>query len=175
MIYTDYLRIWIRPHWAMLDLSDVRTVAVENWLRQLRRKNGKPLANSSKAKIRNLMSVLFNHAIRYEWLEQGKNPITHVRQSAARQKDPEILSSEELRALISQLELPINLMVLLAATTGMRRSELLALQWQDIDFHNSLIHISRSIYAGIVGKCKTNNSKKPLPLASYVAGELSTW
>jgi hypothetical protein len=28
------------------------------------------------------MSVLFNHAIRYEWLEQGKNPITLVRQSA---------------------------------------------------------------------------------------------
>jgi hypothetical protein len=24
------------------------------------------------------MSVLFNHAIRYEWLEQGKNPITLV-------------------------------------------------------------------------------------------------
>jgi integrase len=26
------------------------------------------------------MSVLFNHAIRYEWLEQGGNPITLVRQ-----------------------------------------------------------------------------------------------
>lgn len=175
MIYMDYLRIWIRPHWAMVDIRDVRTVAVENWLRQLRRKNGKPLSNSSKAKIRNLMSVLFNHAIRYEWLEQGKNPITHVRQSAARQKDPEILSPEELRALISQLVSPFNLMVLLAATTGMRRSELLALQWQDIDFPNSLIHIRRSIYAGVVGKCKTDNSKKPLPLAGYVAGELSTW
>ena len=30
------------------------------------------------------MSVLFNHAIRYEWLEQGRNPITLVRQSAQR-------------------------------------------------------------------------------------------
>jgi integrase len=121
------------------------------------------------------MSVLFNHAIRYEWLEQGKNPITHVRQSAARQKDPEVLSPDELRGLISQLQPPFNLMTLLAATTGLRRSELLALQWQDIDFHGLVISIRRSIYAGIVGKCKTRNSNKPLPLADYVARELKTW
>jgi len=175
IIYRDFLRVWIRPHWAPLNVHEVRTVAVEEWLRQLRRKDDKPLSNSSKAKIRNLMSVLFNHAIRHEWLEQGRNPITHVRQSAMRQKDPEILSPGELRALISQLNAPFNVMVLLAATTGVRRSELLALQWQDIDFANLLIYIRRSIYAGIVGKCKTQNSNKPLPLADYVARELKTW
>ena len=47
-----------------MNIRDVRTVAVENWLRQLRRVDGDPLANTTKAKIRNLMSVLFNHAIR---------------------------------------------------------------------------------------------------------------
>jgi len=175
VIYRDFLRVWIRPHWASLNIREVRTVAVEEWLRTLRRKDNKPLANASKAKIRNLMSVLFNHAIRHEWLEQGKNPITHVRQGAARQKDPEILSPEELRRLISELPAPFNLMTLLAATTGMRRSELFALQWQDIDFENLLIYIRRSIYARIVGQCKTENSKKPLPLADYVAREVKTW
>src|SRR5207245_543223 len=58
--------------------SDVRTVAVEDWLRTL------PLANGSKAKIRNLMSTLFNHAMRYEWAD--KNPIRLVRQSAKRER-----------------------------------------------------------------------------------------
>jgi integrase len=57
----------------------------------------------------------------------------------------------------------------------MRRSELLALQWQDIDFENLLICIRRSIFAGIIGKCKTQNSNKPLPVADYVARELKTW
>lgn len=175
IIYRDYLLLWIRPGWASLDIREVRTVAVEQWLRKLTRKDGKPLANTTKAKIRNLMSVLFNHAIRYEWLEQGKNPITHVRQSAARKTDPDILSPEEIRILIAELELPFNLMVLIAATTGVRRSELLALQWQDIDFENLLIYIRRSIFAGTVGKCKTRHSNKPLPLADYVARELKTW
>ena len=50
------------------------------------RRHGDRLADATKAKIRNLMSVLFNHAIRYEWLEQRRNPITLVRQSAQRRE-----------------------------------------------------------------------------------------
>src|SRR5207244_6092661 len=62
------------------------------------------LAPSTKAKIRNLMSVLFNHAIRQEWLEQARKPILLVRQSAKRQRIPAWLEPEELRALLSKLD-----------------------------------------------------------------------
>ena len=48
--HRDFLKIWIKPHWGMVDIRDVRTVAVENWLRKLHRKDGKPLSNSSKAR-----------------------------------------------------------------------------------------------------------------------------
>src|SRR5215471_438403 len=54
--YQAYLNRWIRPHWRQHALAEVRTIQVESWLRRL------PLARSSCAKIRNLMSVLFNHA-----------------------------------------------------------------------------------------------------------------
>ena len=59
-IYKAYLTRWIRPHWQKYGLAEVRTIQVEPWLR------GLPLAKSSCAKIRNLMSVLFNHACRHE-------------------------------------------------------------------------------------------------------------
>jgi hypothetical protein len=78
IIYREFLIRWIEPYWGSFNIRDVRTVAVESWLRQLQRRDGDDLANSTKAKIRNVMSVLFNHAIRYEWLEQGRNPITLV-------------------------------------------------------------------------------------------------
>jgi hypothetical protein len=48
--------------WSIASFSsirDVRTVAVERWLKQLRRVNGERLADATKAKICNLMSVLF--------------------------------------------------------------------------------------------------------------------
>src|ERR1700728_3482487 len=88
-IYQAYLTRWIRPHWQKLELADVRTIQVESWLR------GLPLAKSSCAKIRNLMSVLFNHACRYELFD--RNPISLVRQSAKRRTPPTILVPAEIR------------------------------------------------------------------------------
>ncbi len=75
-MYQSYIRCWIVPEWGERGLCDVRTVAVEEWLRAL------PLANGSRAKIRNIMHALYNHAMRYEWTE--KDPISLVRQSAKR-------------------------------------------------------------------------------------------
>jgi hypothetical protein len=104
IIYRDFFRRWVKPTWGSLNIRAVRTTAVEQWLRQLARVDGSRMAPSTKAKIRNVMSVLFNHAIRHEWLEQGRNPILLVRQSAKRQRIPEYLDPEELRALLEQLD-----------------------------------------------------------------------
>jgi len=98
--YREFLKRWIRPHWADLDIRDVRTVVVERWLRQMHRVDGAPLANATRAKIRSLMSVLFNHAIRYEWLEQGKNPIALVRQGAKRKNIATVLEPPEIQSLL---------------------------------------------------------------------------
>lgn len=84
-IYIDILDSYVAPKWDKNKLHEVRTVAVEKWLRKLK------LARGSKAKIRSIMSVLFNQAIRHEFLSQGMNPITLVRQSAKRMHTPDIL------------------------------------------------------------------------------------
>jgi integrase-like protein len=164
IVYRAYLNRWVRPRWGSTNIRDVRTIEVESWLRQLQRQDGEALANSTRAKIRNLMSLLFNHAIRYEWLEQGKNPIKLVRQSTLRKRNPTVVEPHEITNLLSELESPFRLMVLLAATTGLRRSELFALKWSDVDFSNLTIDIKRSIYQGIVGNCKTAASRRPVPL-----------
>lgn len=87
--YHAYLTRWIRPHWRHYELAEIRTIQVESWLRTL------PLAKSSCAKIRNLMSVLFNHACRYELFD--RNPIYLVRQSAKRRRAPTVLIPSESR------------------------------------------------------------------------------
>jgi integrase len=141
----------------------------------LQRADGAPLANATKAKIRNLLSVLFNHAIRYEWLSQGGNPITLVRQSAKRMRIPEVLGPSEIQALLLQLKSCFRLMVLLDVTTGLRRSELFALKWSDVDFANMRLDVVRSIYLRRVGDCKTEASRKPVPLDDRVAADLWLW
>ena len=175
IVYRTYLNKWIRPYWAGNSIYSIRTIDVERWLRSLRRTDGDLLADSTKAKIRNLLSVLFNHAIRYEWFEQGKNPITLVRQSAKRLRTPEVLELTEIRRLLAELKSCFRLMVILAVTTGLRRGELFALKWNDIDFSNMQVDIQRSIYLGKIGQCKTEASRKPVPLDERVAADLWLW
>jgi integrase len=175
VVYQQFLKKWIRPHWTGVNIRDVRIVAVEHWLRRVQRLDGNPLANATKAKIRNLMSVLFNHAIRYEWLEQGKNPITLVRQSAKRLRTPEFLEPREIQSLLLQLKPCFGSMVMLDVSTGLRRSELFALKWSDVDFSSLRLDILRSIYLRHIGNCKTEASQKPVPLEERVAADLWLW
>ena len=166
-VYGSYIRTWVVPHWGTRSVSEVKTVAVEEWLK------GLPLANGSKAKVRNVMHALFNHAMRHEWAE--RNPITLVRQSAKRQRTPDVLDVDETKALLSELKDPFWTMVFLAATTGLRVGELLGLKWQDISFDLLEIHLIRAIVDGVVGDMKTEASRKPLALDSALAEVLVDW
>jgi integrase len=165
--YNGYLRKWILPRWATCRLSDVKTVAVQEWLAQV------PLAAGSRAKIRNIMSAVFNHAIRYEWL--GKNPITLVRQSSKRQRIPVVLQPHEVQALLEALPQRERMLVLLDFSTGLRMGELLALKWADVNFEGLELNVTRSVVKQVVGTCKTEASQKPIPLDEYVASELLAW
>ena len=175
VVVPDTINRWIRPRWERINICDVRSVAVKQWLKSLSRKDGKPLANSTKAKIRNLMRRLFNHAIIYEWLKQGENPIKHVRQSAKRQKEPEPFEPDEVQRLLNQLRSPYREMVLVVLSFGLRCSELFALQWRDFDFERNELTIVRNICYGNLGQCKTQGSRATLPMLPLVAIALCVW
>jgi len=162
-----YLERWVLARWSSFRLKDVKAVMVEEWLRSL------PLANGSKAKIRNLMHAVFNHAIRWEW--HDRNPISQVRQSAKRQRAPIVLDMEQIKSLLSHLKEPGRIGVLLDILTGLRVSELLALKWSDVDFEHLVIHVTRSIALQHVGPCKTEASQKPVPLDPELAEALLMW
>jgi integrase len=67
------LKNWVMPRWDTYPLDDIKAVAVEEWLGKLQRTVGDEkidLAPGSKKKIRDVMHVLFKHAIRYEWIDR---------------------------------------------------------------------------------------------------------
>jgi integrase len=165
--YEGYLNKWILPRWETYPLVRINAGEVELWLRSL------PLARSSCAKIRNPMSVVFNHAIRHEICD--RNPIQLVRQSAKRKAVPAILSASEAQRLLAVLKIRERTLVLLAFGTGLRMSELFGLKWNDIDFRRNEISVTRSIVFQVVGPCKTGASQKPVPLDSRLAEALKAW
>jgi integrase len=158
---------YIEPTWGNSRLADIRTMKVEEWLHSL------PLAPASKTKIKSTFSVLYNHAIRHEWLTF--NPIAKVRTSQKRLREKDVLEPIELQALLEELSVRDRAMVLLAASAGLRRSELVALTWADVDTDKMLVSITRAYVRSRFGETKTEESGKPVPLHPEVLGALQAW
>ena len=89
--------------------------------------------------------------MRYKWTD--RKPIKLVRQSAKREKVPDVLELAELQLLLSKLSVRERTLALLDAATGLGVSELLALRWQDVDFENLELNVTRSIWHQVVGDC----------------------
>jgi integrase len=165
--HESYLTLHILPKWQDHKLSEVKTVAVEQWLESLN------LAPATKTKIRNIMSAVWSHGIRHEWF--SFNPISKVRTSAKRLREPDVLTPSEFQALVQELPLRERAAVMLAGSTGLRRSELFALRWSDINFFTMEVAVTRSCVRNHFGETKTEASRKPVPLHDTVRDVLAEW
>jgi integrase len=167
--YRDYFKNQILPFWREVPIEDIKSVAVEKWLRSL------PLADGTKAKIRNHMSALFSHCIRHE-LYSRLNPITSVRQGSGRKRDPDVLTLTEMIAILDRIEpQAIRVMVLVAATTALRRSEIRGLKWSDVGLEEKWLHLRRGIVRKDETKLKTRASRKGVPMIPELVEALATW
>ena len=129
---------------------------VEQWLRSL------PLAPKSKVNLRSLLHLVFQHGRRWEITDV--NPIDLVRQRAGRRLIPRVLSVREIRLVLEELTEPYRTMVLVAACLGLRASEIVGLEWGDLNREDLTLLVRRSVVHGRVGETKTEASRLPLPV-----------
>jgi integrase len=77
-----------------------------------------------------------------------RNPVAAARAPRVPKPDLAVIRPEHVKALLATIgsnrwEIPIRL----AAMTGMRRSEVLALSWRQVDLDAGTIRITRSLHA----------------------------
>ena len=167
--YLDYFKVQILPVWKDVPIDEVKSVAVEKWLRKLK------LANGTKAKIRNHLSALFSHCIRHE-LYTKLNPIAEVRQSAVKERDPDILTVGEMKSIIAGIESEVmRVMVATATASALRRSELRGLRWGDLDFEDLWFNLRRGLVNKDETKLKTKASRKGVPMNPELAEMFKAW
>ena len=155
--YKSSLNGWVKEKWGGHTLEQVRTMAVEQWLRDLE------LAPKTKLHLRNNMHVLFECAARWELISE--NPISRVRQGGARRGEPDVLTPDEFRSLLAQLADPYRTMVILAGCLGLSRSEFTGLKWADFNWDAQTLSVQRGVVNCRVGNTKTQARRKPIPLA----------
>ena len=145
---------------------DIQLFITELLSTEKNKRTGKPLSRKTAIHHLNLISDVFTYAIRMEMLND--NPCRRVFVPKMEHEEKEIFTIDQVKTLFEGLRTePIKFQVYLqlAVYSGFRRSEMLGLEWKDIDFENKLIHIRRtSQYTSALGiytdTTKTKKSKR---------------
>ena len=130
-------------------------------------------------------TVQFIHAVLHQALENAvkwnlvpRNVAKLVTLPRVERYEARTLTVEQARQLLEAARgSPLEVMILVALNTGMRRGELSALRWDDIDIQNGVIFVHRTVnYVGGYGfvetEPKTRASKRKIAVSEKVLGTL---
>lgn len=164
--YRAIVRAQLLPAFGERRLEDVSTPMIEAWLAGLDR------APSTRTKALVLMHGIFKRARKVYGLTH--NPAAEVEKPTARRSgDIEVFSPEEVMALVRAAATEQDSAIFLtAAFTGLRRGELLALTWRDVDFAARVLRVRASHAAGQVTTPKSGKVRS-VPLAPQVSEVLA--
>jgi integrase len=172
--YSSAIRIQLAPFFAGKALDRIGRREIDAFIAHMRRTGRAPKTTLNALGI---LHSIFEYARREGWVTS--NPCTLVEKPRAAQADPDIrfLEPEDVEALLhgvpdDDLGRVERRMYLMAAMTGMRQGELLALRWRDIDWPAKRVRIRRSFVRGEFGTPKSKRSSRSVPLADRLAGEL---
>ena len=107
---------------------------------------GKPLARKTVIHHLSFISDVFSYAVKMSMVPD--NPCSRVSIPKGERKEKEIYSIEDIERLFELLEedapLKYRVCIILAVYSGFRRSEIMGLEWKDVDFNDNIISVRRT-------------------------------
>jgi integrase len=160
------LRGSLVPFFGSMQISTISAYNIERYKGLLRRKGNSPKT------INNRLTILGKClATAYEWLELKGTPPKIMWLKCPPPKT-DYLSLDECGLLLSQSTGAMHEMVLTALRTGMRRGEIIGLQWSSIDWQNRSITVrhSKCDYTHELSSPKSNRARHiPMDADIYTA------
>lgn len=162
----DYERVWrliLSPLLGSVRLDQLDTPTIYNtWVEA-----AGTWSDHRLYRAHTLLSATCREARRWGWMRD--NPARGAGPREPRRPEEEAVDSDVLLALVAELAARPDLYVwlTLAAVTGARRSEVVGIQWRDIDWERRALAIRRAVVytpaAGVVAK--DTKTKKPRTVA----------
>ena len=145
--YGQLIERQIIPHLGAMTLQRVRAADVVSWHAKLLREgrhDGDPLSARTVGHAHRVFRKALADACRRELLT--RNPASLVQPPKFDTEEMKILSAEQVRGVLSGLkDTSIFGPVVLLLSTGMRRGELMALRWGDVDLDGAKLRVERSV------------------------------
>ena len=169
--YNEFFKKYIEPFFENKISQNITTNDIANWHNWLEKQN---IHIESMKKIHNLLTSSINYGIKYYGLDKNVCELVGNFKNKRGYVKPEIqfLTYEEFNLFIKNETNSVykdffNLLFF----TGMRRGELLALTWDDIDFEKKTIRINKSINPKNGTEAtvpKTNKANRTIPITDFI-------
>lgn len=175
-LYQSLLNNYTYQHLGHYPLEKITHSHIGEYIQVLEDLN---FSSSTIQKHHNLLNGLFKLAVRNEVITA--NPMDKVDKVSVTHEEGDIYDNNEINALINLLNKEDNtqmsLLVKLAVTTGMRRGEILALQWDDVDFNSNTINVRHSLsytkdHGYQIRQPKTDKSIRTISVSNKLMNEL---
>lgn len=132
-------------------MNDITRSTIQNFVNRLLRdtntKSGKPVSVKTIRNNISFISDVFRYAISTGM--NIENPCRDINYPKVEKAEKEIYSEDEISSLLSAMdeyppETKYKLFVYIALTTGLRKGEILGLEWKNIDFETRELNIVQS-------------------------------
>jgi integrase len=169
--YEGFIRLQVIPHIGNIQLRKLTLTHLQSLYSELLGAGG--IKGSIKASTVNTLHWMINRALSdaVKWELIAKNPCKAVEPPRRARYEFRALTVEEAQRLLAAARgHGMEALFVLALTTGMRRGELLALKWQDIDFELGAVHVRRAFTRAkgqryLEAEPKTEKSRRSILLA----------
>ena len=167
-ICDDYLV----PRFGTAVAADIKPLEIQRWLKMLHEQKG--LSWSTVSKIRGVMSRAYKTGILHQLV--SVNPVQAVETRSKSTYRAIVLRPDQTLQILRRLSNPIHrILVLTAAATALRSSELLSLRWADLRWLENRIRVSKRCDRGKDGQTKTEASDGYVPMHPALAKQFRDW
>lgn len=172
------LRVWVIPFFGSKAMERVTYQQVEDLIALMEHKG---LSAKSIHNYIGTIGALYTYGTNPRRRWAATNPVEGVELPAIQQSSEiRFLEPEQVDALIRAVpngpyaDLD-RVLYRVAAMTGLRQGELVALQWQDVDWPVSRLRVRRSFVLGEMGTPKSRRSSRAVPMGLEVQKALAGW
>ena len=142
--YERRMTQYIRPALGTVQLSALNNIQIQKFLNGLRGQHGQALAPKTIKNTHGILHSCLRQAVLSGLL--SSNPADNIRLPSITKADLRPLMDDDLSKFMKACQThPLGNLFIVDLFTGLRQSELLGLQWRDIDFDSGTIHVSRQL------------------------------
>src|SRR5712691_8612265 len=170
--YRGLIRLYALPVLGAVQLADLRPLDLQGLYSSCLERG---LSGGTVLNLHLVLTQALSQAVR--WGILAANPAAGAQPPRPRRPEPRVVDPAlAARILSAAAGTPMELPCAIALATGMRRGEILALRWSDLDASFTVAHVRRSLQVSGSGlhflKPKTRRSRRSVALPSSLRSHL---